>query len=196
MSHGTVFCVPSASIGSATNIWYQKKKIDTTKGKIRIVNGNRICRHVTEPFFSIKIHNGYYFLYSSFCHLCMNCMDIIGIRNNFLWEPHMQIYFYWLYHIKKSLCHIVNCIGFNRWYYLLAAWVTGMSRGRGAVGTPLILAYQFTLYQQGGKLCPPNYYPPSRFWDLSTPLGYVVFQSNPITSYSRIGLVLYLMQIL
>ena len=72
----------------------------------------------------------------------MNCMDIIGIRNHFLWEPHMQIYFYWLYD------HIVNCIGFNRWNYLLAA--------------------------------------------MRVRLGF----SNPITSYSRIGLVLYLMQIL
>ena len=53
-------------------------------------------------------------------------MYIIVIRNQFLWDPHMQIYFYWLYHIKKSLCHIVNCIGFNRWYYLLAAWVQGL----------------------------------------------------------------------
>ena len=85
-------------------------------------------------------------------------MYIIVIRNHFLWEPHMQIYFYWLYHIKKSLCHIVNCIGFNRWYYLLAAWVQGCRpRGEGAVGRtpPLILADQFTLYQPDGKFYPP-----------------------------------------
>ena len=96
-------------------------------------------------FFSIKIHNGYYFSLQSI----LSSMYIIVIRNHFLWEPHMQIYFYWLYHITKNLCHIVNCIGFNRWNYLLAAMGYG--------------------------------------W-----LGF----SNPITSYSRIGLVLYLMQIL
>ena len=66
-------------------------------------------------FFSIKIHNGYYFSLQSI----LSSMYIIVIRNHFLWEPHMQIYFYWLYD------HIVNCIGFNRWNYLqLLPWGT------------------------------------------------------------------------
>ena len=114
MSHGTVHC--SLSINWICHQYLISKKEDRYNKR-----ENTYCEWQSDlsprdrTFFSIKIHNGYYFLYSSFCHLCMNCMDIIGICNHFLWEPHMQIYFYWLYD------HIVNCIGFNRWNYLLAA---------------------------------------------------------------------------
>ena len=56
--------------------------------------GNRICRHVTEPFFPSNsiMATILYILYCTAHYYCDH-------NNNFLWEPHMQIsdmYFYWL----------------------------------------------------------------------------------------------------
>ena len=105
-------------------------------------------------FFSIKIHNGYYFSLQSI----LSSMYIIVIRNHFLWEPHMQIYFYWLYHIKKSLSHIVNCIGFNRWYYLLAAWVQGCRPPGGGRGAHAPSYFGRSVYpiSTGWQIMPPT----------------------------------------
>ena len=95
------------------------KKRDTTKGKICIVNGNRICRHVTEPFFSIKFHNGYYtILYCTAHYYCDH--------NNFLWEPHMQISdmsFYWLSssivnRVLVSIAASLNRIRFQSYHFI------------------------------------------------------------------------------